>query len=286
MNENSFTTNRFFGTKTKDDAKPGNDKNAVVEPPDLSKRFRDAFRKISFQNDFADHGLARGLPTTGLMIKGAGLIGFPTASTQIAAIKSVASQAPYGLGPDTLVDLSVRNSYQIDGSCVTFTNPEWEPAIKSLAWKAANALGTNGDYVRAELYKVLLYEEGGHFKPHRDTEKLVGMFATLVVEFPSCYAGGELVVHHGGIARIFRGGGAEASQPPRASHEQYYSAHYADCEHEVRPVTAGHRLVAVYSMSWIGAGAPPSAPSVSAIHRWERPRTRGQCQCEAMYAMN
>jgi hypothetical protein len=36
--------------------------------------------------------------------------------------------------------------------------------------------------VEARLYKLLVYESGGHFKIHRDTEKEAGMFATLVGE--------------------------------------------------------------------------------------------------------
>ena len=252
-------------------------KKAKMTEIPLAAAMGDAFENITAQSDFCVSGLARGLPATGLAIEGAGLIGFPTSPSQIAAIKAVANQAPYGLGADTLVDLSVRNSYQVDGPSVAFTNPAWEPAIQSLAKQAADAIGANGNHVRVELYKVLLYEEGGHFKPHRDTEKSAGMFATLVVEFPSCYAGGELVVRHGGIARTVRGGGAEASQPARASHELYYGVHYADCEHEVRPVTAGHRLVAVYSLCWAGDGAPPAAPSVDKIRRLVADTTKEGC---------
>jgi hypothetical protein len=37
----------------------------------------------------------------------------------------------------------------------------------------------------AQLYKMLLYERGSHFAPHRDSEKQEGMVATLVVMLPS-----------------------------------------------------------------------------------------------------
>ena len=50
-------------------------------------------------------------------------------------------------------------------------------------------LGVEPDHVRAELYKVLLYEPGSFFKKHRDTEKADGMFGTLVVQLPSRYIG-------------------------------------------------------------------------------------------------
>lgn len=53
-------------------------------------------------------------------------------------------------------------------------------------------------YIHAELYKLLLYEEGAHFKPHRDSEKAPGMFATLAVCLPSQFEGGDLVLSFGG----------------------------------------------------------------------------------------
>jgi hypothetical protein len=52
--------------------------------------------------------------------------------------------------------------------------------------------------VKAIPYKLLLYEAGDFFLPHRDTEKEPGMFATLVLQLPSTYTGGALVVRHGG----------------------------------------------------------------------------------------
>jgi len=42
-----------------------------------------------------------------------------------------------------------------------------------------------------------LYEEGAHFKPHRDSEKAPGMFATLAICLPSQFEGGELVLEFG-----------------------------------------------------------------------------------------
>lgn len=44
-------------------------------------------------------------------------------------------------------------------------------------------LGVRGDGIRAELYKMLLYEKGAMFKLHADSEKVPGMFATLVMSF-------------------------------------------------------------------------------------------------------
>jgi hypothetical protein len=54
--------------------------------------------------------------------------------------------------------------------------------------------------VDARLYKLLLYEQGGHFSSHQDTEKERGMIGTLVVQLPCAqgHTGGSLTVRHRG----------------------------------------------------------------------------------------
>lgn len=42
------------------------------------------------------------------------------------------------------------------------------------------------------LYKMLLYEEGAHIKPHKDTEKA----PTLAICLPTEHLGGDLDVKH------------------------------------------------------------------------------------------
>jgi len=79
---------------------------------------------------------------------------------------------------------------------------------------------------------MLVYEPGDFFAEHRDTEKVDGMFATLVVVLPSAFTGGELVVRHAGRQAILplqsRDVGAVS-----------WAAFYTDCQHEIWPVTAG-----------------------------------------------
>jgi predicted 2-oxoglutarate/Fe(II)-dependent dioxygenase YbiX len=112
-------------------------------------------------------------------------------------LASVSEQAPYGKGMETIFDKSVRNTLQVDPSKITIQNPAWDPCLKKLVHQVAESLDVSPSLVRAELYKLLLYEEGGFFKKHRDTEKAKGMFSTLVVQFPSKFTGGSFVVSHG-----------------------------------------------------------------------------------------
>jgi len=90
------------------------------------------------------------------------------------------------------------------------------------------------------------------------------MFGTLVVVLPSKCRGGELVVRHAGRERTLDLGGDEPST-------LRYAAFYADCEHEIRPVTRGHRVALVYNLISHGKKRqrPPPArgPAVERVAR-------------------
>jgi len=60
--------------------------------------------------------------------------------------------------------------------------------VETLKDRVIAELGVSSDaVVTVELYKLLLYQEGDHFMPHRDTEKADGMFATMIILLPSQY---------------------------------------------------------------------------------------------------
>lgn len=127
---------------------------------------------------------------------------------------------------------------------LTWDNPAWDGALQALVRDAAAALGVAGP-VTAALHNLLLYRLGGHFAAHADTESGACMFATLVVTLPSVFTGRRLVVRHNGEEETFAGY-ADRSEVPTAP---YWGAYYSDCEHEVTPVTSGHRVVLVYNLT-------------------------------------
>ena len=92
------------------------------------------------------------------------------------------------------VDAGARNTYKLDSSSIEIKNPEWESGLNKLVDRIAKALGSTRK-VEAKLNKLLLYKEGGYFEKHKDTEKMRNMFATLILQLPSIYEGGELIVH-------------------------------------------------------------------------------------------
>ncbi len=190
----------------------------------------------------------------GLEVDGLGKVLLPLGSEQAEKLKRLCARAPFGRQEQTLVDPRVRGTWQLEPARFRLTNPKWnDDCLPKLLERAKTELGCESSRVSAQLYKLLLYETGQHFVAHRDTEKVDGMFATLmVVMLPSCYEGGALLVRHQGSEKRF----------DFASANEFnicFAAFYADCRHEIQPVTRGYRLCLVYNMVYEGHGLAPAA---------------------------
>ncbi|GHP04084.1 hypothetical protein PPROV_000283800 [Pycnococcus provasolii] len=203
-------------------------------------------------------GSAPSLPCLpGLDVEGVGLLPLPLNEETAYKLAGVAVQAPHGKGTETVVDTTVRNTLQVDADLVTLRNPRWDDALDKQVALVAEALGVNKSNVRAELYKLLLYEPGSFFKRHKDTEKADGMFGTLVIQLPSTFTGGTFEVNHAGKEKVYTMGAGD-----EAAYGCHFVAHYADCDHEIKPVETGYRLALVYSLCYNGNGETPSAAAL------------------------
>ena len=207
----------------------------------MQQAIEELLLSVDRPGDFCAHGRLLA-PMPRLNVKGAGALSFPVPEAQVQAlIAVVAERAPYGKGPATVVDRTVRDCLQIDAARIRLAGAGWRDTFGRVLTAAADGLGCPVDRLDAQLYKLLIYEPGGFFIPHRDTEKADGMIATLSIALPVAGAGGEIVVRHRGRERTMDMTAAEPS-------ELAFAAFYADCEHEVRPVTEGHRLSLVFNL--------------------------------------
>ncbi|MEW6159374.1 MAG: 2OG-Fe(II) oxygenase [Verrucomicrobiota bacterium] len=180
-------------------------------------------------------------PMPRVEVEGVGVISFPVPETQLQQLIEQATRAPYGQGEDTLHNETVRKTWQLPASTVRIGGKSWEKTFSQLLASVVDGLGCGEAMVSAELYKLLVYDPGGFFAAHRDTEKAGGMFGTLVVVLPSAHRGGELVIRHAGREVTIDLSSEEFS-------ELKFAAFYADCEHEVRPVAEGHRVCLIYNL--------------------------------------
>ena len=229
------------------------------EAAEAQTRVADAIEKllrsIDRPGDFCVHGrLLAAMPR--LRVKGAGALSFPVPETQIRALTGAAEPAPYGKGTETVVDRSIRNCWQIGPERVRLAGAAWPETFAGILETAAVGLGCAPDRVDARLHRLLIYEPGGFFASHRDTEKADGMIATLSVSLPTAGAGGELVVRHRDRERTIDMTTGEPS-------ELTFAAFHADCTHEIRPVTEGHRLSLVFNLCLLPGDdeSPREAPT-------------------------
>ncbi|KAJ3484092.1 hypothetical protein NLI96_g5883 [Meripilus lineatus] len=134
------------------------------------------------------------------------------------------------MGTKSVIDKTVRDTWEIDAK------------LNSVE-KACKVLGVNyaASQPRWEPYKLLLYETGSHFLPHVDTEKVDGMFATIVVVLPSRYTGGEACISHNGVDTTH-----DCSQT--SLNTTTVMAWYTDVMHEIKPITSGYRLAISFNL--------------------------------------
>ncbi|KAL8712491.1 MAG: hypothetical protein Q9220_003339 [cf. Caloplaca sp. 1 TL-2023] len=212
----------------------------------------DFFAAVEAFGSFAVSGKIPGDISTGLVIHGIGPIAFPLLELQAKDIIRVCHRAPFGKGSETLIDESVRKTWELNPDQFELSNPAWQVTLRKITQKAAQELGCGSEScVRPSLYKMLLYEKGALFKPHKDTEKEPGMFGTLVICLPSIYTGGAVVASHRGQSKILE------AESPSLSHS--FISWYGDVTHEVQPILSGYRLVLVYNLLQGRSGPSPSA---------------------------
>lgn len=76
---------------------------------------------------------------------------------QAERLVSNVEYAPYGRGQETIVDIQLRRTWQIDANRVTLGGKHWQKTLDAIVNRAATGLGVSGK-VKAELHKLLFYK--------------------------------------------------------------------------------------------------------------------------------
>ena len=197
----------------------------------------------------------------GLEIAGIGEISYPINDVQAKALISMAHKAPFGKGSQTVLDNNVRSAWEINADKLTFNGKQWATFLDKILGDIKPELGIEDYAISAHLYKMLIYEKGDFFLQHKDSEKEKGMFGTLIIALPGRHTGGELVVSFDNKEEVINF--AKDSNDYKIS----YAAFYADCDHEIKPVTAGYRVCLVYNLiqEKVGEKIEPATVETHAI---------------------
>lgn len=217
---------------------------------------------ITGSGHFAHQG-ARPGGLYGITVDGFGEVPLPLIPIVAKGLLEVAKPAPFGLGEKTVYDKTVRSTYEIDATQISFAGSAWDKLLRDIVKEVKAGLGLDKVKVEAHLYKMLIYQPGDFFLPHRDSEKEKGMFGTLVIGLPSAHTGGELWVQAAGQRVVADFSWAAPGTLP-------FVAFFADCEHEIKPILTGYRVCLTYNLVKKGNPVEFNKPEeqVPAIAHW------------------
>jgi hypothetical protein len=106
----------------------------------IKKGLCDALSNVDVSGSFSCFHVLDFFPNPGLFIRGVGNIGLPLSIRDAEAIGSspVTQQSPFGKDSQTLVEASVRKSWQIDPARFYLRNPKLDHQVKrivaTVAW--------------------------------------------------------------------------------------------------------------------------------------------------------
>lgn len=192
-----------------------------------------------------------------LEVRGVGPVEVPVSVDQAEQMCGLARPARFGRGEQTLLDPGVRDTFQVPKSRIKMDKRRWGRTLGPVLAGLAVDLGLPpGCSLEADFHAMLVYGPGQFFAPHQDSEKVDAMVGTLVVVLPSDAKGGVLQIDHGGTSVSYRSSKASLT----------FVAFYADCRHQVKPVTSGYRVVLTYNLLLRGdAGAAGRGQTDSAV---------------------
>jgi hypothetical protein len=131
--------------------------------------------RVQGGGSFATFAELPNAPNPGIVISGLGNIGLPLSDRDAKEIIKASHLAPYGKGTETVVDTEVRKTWELNVDQFKVSNPAWEKIFPDILEHIVKELGLLCDSsgIKAEPYKMLLYEEGAMFKQHKEYDNAV-----------------------------------------------------------------------------------------------------------------
>src|ERR1017187_869119 len=106
----------------------------------IADQLFDTLQAVQSPGNFYETGKMEIFPPH-LDVKGVGRIALPLLSMQAEQLVAVAEVAPYGLGQETLIDTTVRRTWQIDANRITLDGKHWQKNLTDIVSRVAEGLG-------------------------------------------------------------------------------------------------------------------------------------------------
>lgn len=189
---------------------------------------------------------ASGVAKTPRLCTAMGVLSLPR---DVAELKALCKQAPFGRGSETVVDRTIRRTMETQDVDVLW------PDLKPVLSKVRAKLCPDVDLV-AKLYKVLLYEPGDFFQPHVDSKVGDDHIMSLVVDCGAgaCKGGQLCFPKRASQWRELEKIGRDRTW---LSESGSWCCFFASELHCVEEVTSGCRVMATFNV--FGSPAVPAA---------------------------
>ena len=130
----------------------------------------DRIFEVHSTGSFATFGIIDSFVHPGISVDPIGTVRLPLSEEDAHTLVQASHKAPFGKGTETVVDESVRKTWEIDAGKIHFLNKGWQSCLDRTVEHVAGELGVadGAINVRAEFYKMLLYGKGAMFKAHKE----------------------------------------------------------------------------------------------------------------------
>ncbi|KAJ7476898.1 hypothetical protein B0H11DRAFT_2281545 [Mycena galericulata] len=181
---------------------------------------------------------------------------------QLDIVSAACQRATFGRNQEDVLDETYRKAGQIATKDFKIGfDPYTSGIIDQVHGQLLEGFNDSEKSIRAELYKLNIYDKGSFFKAHKDTPRGENMFGSLVVVFPTFHVGGALYLRHDNKEEVFD---SSKILSPFAASTIAYIAFYGDVEHEVAVVESGHRVTLTYNLYFAESSrSPASVPKLS-----------------------
>src|SRR5258706_14705563 len=137
--------------------------------PGICAELAELLSAVQRPGDFFASGRMELLPPR-LTVDGVGQIALPLLPVQAEQLIALAERAPYGRGVATIVDTSVRRTWQIGPDRVRLDDKHWQATVGWAVSLAAEGRGED-EPGSAEFYQMLIYDTRTFFISHIGTTK-------------------------------------------------------------------------------------------------------------------